>query len=82
VTEPVQNPLEQTVARHEEDIASLRAEIAAIKEGHAKQQLEAKLAQRMAELEADIHLQQLQETIDQEQQQAEKNRHRGFFRRH
>jgi hypothetical protein len=72
------DPLQEAIARHDREIAALKIELAALKDGTAKKQLEDEIAQRIAALEADIKLQELQETIDKEQ--AEKQRKRGWFR--
>jgi hypothetical protein len=75
------DPLQEAIARHDREIAALKLELAAIKDGHVKKQLEDEIAQRIAALEADIKLQELQEAIDKEQaEQAEKQRKRGWFR--
>jgi hypothetical protein len=72
------DPMQEAIARHDREIAALKVELAAIKDGTAKKELEDKIAQRIAALEADIKLQELQEEIDKEE--AEKHRKRGWFR--
>lgn len=60
--------LRDTIARHEREIADLRAQVKAIQDGHVKEQLEAQIAHRIAELEADLKLQEMQEAMAKEQQ--------------
>jgi hypothetical protein len=69
--------LSETIARHEREIAELHAQVKVLQEGHAKEQLEAQIARRVAELEADLKLQELQEAMAQEQ--APKKRHHRFL---
>jgi hypothetical protein len=67
-----------TVERHEREIKELRLQLQALRNAHAKEQLEAEIAKRIAELEADIRLQELQEEIAQET--AKKHHKRKLFR--
>ena len=75
-----QNRIEQAVARHTREIAELQEQLQALKDGHAKQELQAELDQRVADMEAEIRLQELQETMSKEQQ-AEPRKKRWFFGR-
>lgn len=71
------NPdLTDTIARHEREIADLKAQVKAIQDGHVKAQLEAQIASRISELEADLKLQEMQEAMAREH--AERRR-KGHF---
>jgi signal transduction histidine kinase len=74
---PIDLNVTEKVARHEREIADLRRQVQALQDGHAKEQLQAQIAARIAELEADIKLQELQEVMTKEQ--AAKQRKRRFF---
>jgi hypothetical protein len=67
--------LRETISRHERDIADLQAQVKALQDGHAKEQLEAQIARRVAELEADIKLQEMQEAMAKEQTHRRRKRH-------
>ena len=74
-----ENDVRETIARHERELADLRQEIKALQDGYHKERLEAQISRRIAELEAEIQLQELQETIAREE--AEKQRKRRLFGR-
>jgi hypothetical protein len=71
--------LQSAIARHEREIADLKDQVKALQDGYAKERLEAEIDRHIQELEAEISLQELQETVarDAEAQQ----RKRGFFGR-
>lgn len=68
----------ETITRHEREIAELRAQVNAIRDGQAREQLEAQIARRVTELEADLKLMELQEAMAQET--AHQSHRRRFFR--
>lgn len=70
--------LGQTIARHEREISDLHRQVQALQDGYAKEQLQAQITKSISELEAEIKLQELQETVAKEE--AEKRRPRRFFR--
>lgn len=74
---PADGDLAAAIARHEREIGELRRQIEALHEGHAREQVQAQIDRRIAELQAEIDLQELQETMAREA--AEKARKR--FRR-
>jgi hypothetical protein len=70
------NPdLTETIARHEQEIADLKAQVRAIQDGHVKEQLEAQIGRRIAELEADLKLQEMQEAMAKAQPGKRRKRH-------
>jgi Skp family chaperone for outer membrane proteins len=71
--------LTETIARHEREIADLRAQVKAIQDGHVKEQLEAQIAHRISELEADLKLQEMQESMVKEQAGKESKERRRRF---
>lgn len=71
--------LTRTIARHEREIADLRAQVKEIRDGHARDELEAHIARRVAELEADLKLMELQEEMAPEPER--RPRRWRFFRR-
>lgn len=75
---PGEVSLQETIARHELEIAELRARVQALHDGHARAQLEAQIARRLAELEADIKLQEMQETLNEQPPKA-RRRILGIF---
>ncbi len=73
--------LTETIARHEREIADLRAQVKAIQDGHVKEQLEAQIAGRIAELEADLKLQEMQEAMALEEAEKQRKEKRRRFPR-
>jgi hypothetical protein len=71
--------LRSTIARHEREIDELQEHVKVLEDGHMKERVEAEIAKKMTHLEADLRLQELQETMVNEE--AAKHRKRGFFRR-
>lgn len=71
--------LRDTIARHEREIDELQEHVKVLEDGHMKERVEAEIAKKMTHLEADLRLQELQETMVKEE--AAKHRKRGFFRR-
>jgi hypothetical protein len=69
-----------TIARHEREIDELQEQVKVLQDGHMKERVEAEIARKMTHLEADLRLQELQETMAKEEEEA-KHRKRGFFRR-
>jgi hypothetical protein len=77
-------PLEETelrraIARHEREINELREHVKALEDGHMKERVEAEITKKMADLEADLKLRELQETMAKEQEQL-RRKHRFFHR--
>jgi hypothetical protein len=54
--------LRNTIARHEREIDELQDQVRVIQDGHMKERVEAEIAKKMSHLEADLKLQELQET--------------------
>jgi chromosome segregation ATPase len=75
---PSDADLTDTIARHEREIADLRAQVQEIRDGRARDQLEWEIARRVAELEADLKLMELQEAMTEEP--AQRSHWRRFFR--
>jgi hypothetical protein len=71
--------LRAIIARHEREIDELQEHVKVLEDGHMKERVEAEIAKKMTLLEADLKLQELQETMVNEE--AAKHRKRGFFRR-
>jgi cell division protein FtsL len=70
--------LRTAISRHEREIAELQEQVKQLREGRAREELEAEITRRMNALETDLKFQELQETIAREE--AEKGRHkRGRF---
>lgn len=67
------------IARHEREIDELQAHVKMLEDGQVKERVEAEIAKKMSHLEADLRLQELQETMAKEQ--AEPPRKHRFFRR-
>jgi hypothetical protein len=74
--------IQAAIERHNREIVELREELHALKDGQARKELKQQIDQRIAELEADIKLQELQETMAKEQAEqdaASNNKKRGWF---
>jgi hypothetical protein len=71
--------LRGTIARHEREIDELQEQVRVLQDGHMKERVEAEIAKKMTLLEADLRLQELQETMAKEQEQP-KRKHRFFHR--
>lgn len=63
--------LQAAVERHNREIADLRDELHALKEGQAKKDLEVLIRKRISDLEADIKLKELQEKMAAEEAKRE-----------
>jgi hypothetical protein len=63
--------IQRAIERHNREIAELRDELHALKDGQARKELKAQIDKRIAELEADIKLQELQETMAKEEAEKE-----------
>lgn len=67
------------IARHEREIDELQAHVKMLEDGQVKERVEAEIARKMTLLEADLRLQELQETMAKEQEQP-RRKHRFFHR--
>jgi hypothetical protein len=65
---------QEAVKRHNREIQELREELRVLKDGQAKKALQAEIDRRIAELEADIKLQELQEVMAKERQRKRRRR--------
>jgi hypothetical protein len=74
-----ESDLASTIARHEREIDELQEHVKVLEDGHMKERVEAEIAKKMTHLEADLRLQELQETMAKEQEQPQ--RKRRFFHR-
>lgn len=73
--------IQATIERHNWEIAQLQNELRSLKDGYTRKQLEADIQKRVAELEADIKLQELQEQMAKEEAEKEQQKHRHFWQR-
>jgi hypothetical protein len=71
--------LKATIARHEREIDELQEQVRVLQDGHMRERVEAEIARKMNHLEADLKLQELQESMAKEEE--DKHRKHGFFRR-
>jgi hypothetical protein len=71
--------LRGAIARHEREIDELQAQVRVLQDGHMKERVEAEISRKMTLLEADLRLQELQETMIKEQEPP-KRKHRFFGR--
>jgi hypothetical protein len=72
-----QTDLRSIIARHEQEIDELQEHVKVLEDGHMKERGEAEIAKKMTHLEADLRLQELQESMTKER--GEPPRKRGFF---
>ena len=83
MTDEQSENIQTAIQRHNREISELREELHALKDGQARKELKQQIDQRIAELEADIKLQELQETMAKEQAEkdaASSKKKRGWFR--
>lgn len=64
-----------TVARHEREIRRLQEQVRDLETGYAREKLEAEIEHHIAELEAEIKFQELQEAMAQEEDQKHRKHH-------